>query len=205
MMIVDMKSPGITVRPIIDIRGAHMLNEVFFDDVRVPATQLVGEENRGWDVVMAALNIERTAGATTGDSKRVLEELVRYTKETQHHGEPLCRNPLVRHKLANIAVEIEVVRLLAYKIAWTETQGLISPVDASAAKILGTESRQRLVAAGMEILGPGSQLRPGSKWAKLQGVLIDMQFMSFIGRFGGGTNEIQRNIIAWMGLGLPRP
>jgi len=125
--------------------------------------------------------------------------------ETKHNGEPLCKNPLIRNRLADIAVEIEVVRLLAYKTAWTEAKGLISPVDASVAKVLGTESRQRLVTAGMEILGPGSQLRPGSKWAKLRGVLIDMQFMSFIGRFGGGTNEIQRDIIAWMGLGLPRP
>jgi len=204
IIIVDMESPGITVRPIIDFRGAHMLNEIFFDDVRVPATNLVGEENGGWNVVMGALNIERTAGACTGDSKRILEELVNYAKGAQQDGKPLSKNPLVRNRLANIAVEIEAVRLLAYKIAWTETKGQISPVDASVAKVLGTESRQRLVTAGMEILGPASQLRPASKRAKLRGALIDMQFMSFIGRFGGGTNEIQRNIIAWMGLGLPK-
>ena len=185
-------------------RAPDRINEIFFDDVRVPDTNLVGEENGGWDVVMGALNIERTAGACTGDSKRVLKELVEYSKETMKDGKSLSRNPLVRNRLANIAVEIEVVRLLAYKIAWTETKGQISPVDASMAKVLGTESRQRLVTAGMEILGPFSQLRPGSKWAKLHGALIDMQFMSVIGKFGGGTNEIQRNIIAWMGLGLPR-
>ena len=204
LLIVDMRSPGLTVRPVIDMSGYHSLNELFFDDVHVPVANLVGEENRGWYYVMEALNLERGTTYASGMHKRVLDELVKYAKETTYNGEPLSKDPIIRHKLAEIAVAIEACRMLQYKIAWMESVGQMPVSEASMVKTLASDIHIRHAAMEMEILGHYSMLRPGSKWTKLHGILIGRYLHSFVGPFGGGCNEIQRNIIAWMDLGLPK-
>ena len=111
--LVDMKTPGITVRPLINMAGGHSFNEVFFEDVRVPKENLVGEKNRGWYVATSVLNFERSAIEEAASLKRALDELVEYVKETKVDGEPLSKSPSVRHRLAQIAIEIEVARVLS--------------------------------------------------------------------------------------------
>ena len=204
LIIVDLKSPGITIKPIIDIAGNHMVNQIFYDDVHVPVTNLVGEENRGWYCVMQALAYERGAIANPGSSRRYLDLMTEYAQETKRGGQPLSKNPAIRNKLAEMALDTEFIKLMCYKIAWSENFGPVSAPDASMIKIFSTESSIRTIVAAMEILGPYAQLRKGSKWARLYGALQSAYLTSFIARFGGGTNEIQRNIIAWMGLGIPR-
>lgn len=198
VLIVDLKSPGVTLRPIIHIAGTHYLNETFLDNVEVPASNLVGVENRGWYQVMAALNFERSTLAATGYSRRILAELIPFVKEMQ-----LDKDPLIRKKLAQASLEIETVRLLGYRIAWMQTKGLVAATDASMGKALNSEAKIRLAHLAMEIVGSYSYLTRDSKWAKLMGVLREFYLWTFSTRFAAGTNEIQRDIIAQMGLGLP--
>ena len=206
LMLMDMKSPGITVKPLIDIGGHHIVNETFFDDVRVPVTNMVGEENRGFYQVMQALAYERSSVATAGPTRRVIDELARFC-EMHKYGEQEGRfssNPAIRSLLASMTIENEIVKLYCYRIAWLEDMGMLAAVPASAAKVYASEVTQRVVMSAMELLGPYSQLRMGSKWAQLGGGILTMYLNSFIMRFGAGANEIQRNIISQVGLGLPR-
>lgn len=208
LLIIDMKSPGITVQPIVDVVGNSELNQVFFHDVHVPVANRVGKENRGWDCVVEALNFERSGygiGRHLGFIRRFFEKIVSFAKETKYRGEPLSRNPIVRNKLAKLEIEIEIARMYCYKTAWLlETHGQVPPVDAAIAKVLVSEILVRVAVTGMEILGQYSQLRKGSKWAKLGGIAQHFYLQSYINKFGGGANEIEKEVIAQVGMGLPR-
>lgn len=203
VLIVDMDSPGITVRPVLEMTGLHIFNEVFFDEVRVSRERLVGEENRGWYMLMTTLNYERAVfGGGAGEAasyKRTLEELVNYVRETNRNGDPL-----IRHKLAELAIEVEIARLLAYRVAWMQSQGQVPTFEVSIAKVFGGELCQRLANIGMQILGLLGQLPSHSKWAALRGHMAYLYLGSVATTIGAGTSEIQRNMIALMGLGLPR-
>ena len=205
LLLVDMKTPGITIRPLIDMAGTHDLNEVFYDDVHVPRKNLVGEENRGWYHIMISLDFERTAGvARASQLRRTLDELIKFAKEAKVYGKPLAEDLLVRHKLAEIAIETEVTRMLAYRVVWMQTKGLIPNYEASMIKLYATELMQRVAHVGTQIMGLYGQLGIGSKWAPLKGAMEDA-YLSHVGRtIAAGTSEIQRNIIAMRGLGLPR-
>ena len=202
-VLVDMKTPGITVNRIPMMWNAYR-SLVTFDNVRVPRQNLVGEQNRGWYVGAALLDFERSGVDRPAQAKRLLEELVECCKETNHNGESLAQDPLVRHRLSEMAVEIETCRLMCYNVAWMQSMGLIPNKEASISKVFGTEMVLRLYNLGMQILGLYSQLEPGSKWAPLQGRIENGWMRAFIGPVGAGTAEIQRNIIATRGLGLPR-
>jgi alkylation response protein AidB-like acyl-CoA dehydrogenase len=202
--LVDMKTPGITVRPLINMAGGHNFNEVFFEDVRVPKENLVGEKNRGWYVATSVLNFERSAIEEAASLSRALDELIEYVKETRVNGKPLSKNPLVRHKLAQIAIEIEIARVLSYRVAWILNKGLVPESEASAAKLFGTELVAQAANTAMQIMGLHGQLMPGAKWARLKGQ-IGGWYLTCPGRLAaGGSSEIQRNVIAIRGLGLPR-
>ncbi|MFQ5874379.1 MAG: acyl-CoA dehydrogenase family protein, partial [Dehalococcoidia bacterium] len=114
----DMKDPGIDVRPIVSMTGRHSFNEVFFDNVRVRKGDMVGEVNRGWYVAVTLLGFERSIIEYAAAARRALEELTRFAKEVRLNGTLLLDDPLVRHKVAEMAVEIEVARLLCYRVAW---------------------------------------------------------------------------------------
>ncbi len=202
--LVDMKTPGITVRPLYDMTGRHAFNQVFFDNVRIPRKNLVGELNRGWYVAAATLDFERSGINRVMAGIRTYEELVQYAKETKVGTRPLMSLPQVRHKLAELKVEFEVGRMLAYRVASIQAQGKIPNQEASISKLFGSELQQRLAAAGVSILGLGGQLRPGSKWAPLAGRLADYFLAAVSTTIAAGTSEIMRNIIAIRGLGLPR-
>jgi alkylation response protein AidB-like acyl-CoA dehydrogenase len=205
LLLVDLKTPGITIRPLIDMSGTHELNEVFYDDVHVPRRNLVGEENRGWYNVMISLDFERTAGvARASQLRRMMDELIKFAKETKVKDKPLAQDPLVRRRLAEITIETEVSRMLAYRVVWMQTKGLIPNYEASMIKLYATELMQRVAHVGTQIMGLYGQLGIGSKWAPLKGAMEDA-YLSTVGRtIAAGTSEVMRNIIATRGLGLPR-
>lgn len=203
MIIVPLNSPGITVRPLWTMGGGRT-NEVFYDDVRVPRKNLVGEENRGWYLMASALDFERAAIAPLSPLRRLLEDLIQFCKETKRDEVPLVQDPSVRKRLAELSVDLGILRLFSLRNAWMIDKGIVPNKESSMIKIWQSELRQRLALAGLEIMGPFGQLQPGSKLAPLQGRLERILRDSPQHRFAGGSNEIQRNIIAQRGLGLPR-
>ena len=204
LMMVDMKTPGITVRPVVNMTGEHVFNQVFLDDVRVPRKNMVGELNRGWYTMAVALDFERSGVHYSANGRRNLEMLVQYTRETQHAGKPLSQDPVIRNQLVDAAIELEVCRWISYRVAWMQGEGLVPNYEASMSKVFGSEMTQHLANVGMEILGLYGQLSPDSKWARLKGSFSQAYLSSFSANIAGGTGEIQRNIIATRGLGMPR-
>ena len=204
MFIVDMKTPGITVRPLINILNHHSFNEVFFDDVRIPRDNLVGQENNGWYQLVIALDIERSSIGTAAAQQRIIEELVRYAKETRRNGKPIANDPLLRNQLAEMAVENEILRMMCYRIAWMYTKGIHPSYESSMTMVFSSELMRRLANVGMHIMGHYGELDRDSKWAPLNARIMRMYLSSISIGVGGGSNEIQRNIIAMRGLGLPR-
>ena len=203
-LLADMRTPGISVKPIVDMSKRHHFNMVTFDDVRVPKRNLVGEKNRGWYVGATLLDFERSGVEYSAESMRTLEELVEFCKENTRNGRPLADDPIVRHRLANLSNEIEISRLISYNTAWMQSQGLVPNREASMGKVFGTELQQHTAQAGMSILGLYGQLESTSRWAPLQG-RIEASYMTAVSAtIAAGTSEIQRNIIATRGLGLPR-
>ena len=202
-ILLDMKTPGITINPVKYMDMSHMYNEVFFDDVHVPVRNLVGEENKGWRVTRALANSERSNLRGIMGLVRELDDLVDYCNKTKINGEPLAKNPLIRNRLAEIACEIEAARTIAYRVAWLQGQGQLGASEASEVKIFSGEVGQRLAFLGADILGPYGQVRY-SKWAPMRG-FYEKSYQSCFGlNIAMGTIEIQKNIIAWEGLGLPR-
>ena len=202
--VVDLKSPGITMRPIINMVGDHHFNEEYFDNVRVPAENIVGELNRGWYVAMTTLNFERDGTMYTAKARKPLDMLIELLKEARANGSKPTISPALRHRLAERVLETEVSSLLAYRIAWMVDQGLEPQQEASISKMFSTELLLRVANTGMQALGLMGQLVEGSKWAPLRGKLRRLYLWSISETIGGGTSEIQRNIIATRGLGLPR-
>ena len=203
-LLVDMKSRGVTVQPVHNMTGNHEFNQVFFDNVRVPKRNLLGEENRGWYVGVTLLDFERSGIDYSASARRLLSELVDYAKDTQSNGEAISKTPQVRNLLVERHIEAEAARLLAYEVAWMQGQGLVPTKEASMSKVFGSETVQRVASTGMEVLGLYGQLRAGEKWAPLGGRVPEDWMASFSGTIAAGTSEIQRNIIASRGLGLPR-
>ncbi|MFO7963529.1 MAG: acyl-CoA dehydrogenase family protein [Desulfobacterales bacterium] len=203
MFIVDMKTPGIKVNPLINILGFHSFNEVFFDDVRVPKKNLVGQKNMGWYQLAMALDHERSGVGTPAALKRMIDELVHYCKTTRREGKLLADDPVVRKKLAHVALEAEILRMICFRVTSIQAKGNVPNYEASMAKVMTTEIMERTSNIALSILGPYGQLDRGSRRAPLGGMFL-RQFLHSPSSVGGGTSEIQRNIIAMRGLGLPR-
>lgn len=204
MFAVDMKTPGITVRPLINILNYHSFNEVFFDDVRIPKDALVGQKNNGWYQLAMALDFERSSIGYAAGNQRIIEELVQYAKETKNNGEPLSDTPLIRNELASIAVENEIARMMSYRIAWMYSKGIHPSYESSMSMVFTSEVTRHVANVGMKTLGHYGELDQDSKWAVMNARFMRMCLCALSIGLGGGTNEIQRNIIAMRGLGLPR-
>jgi alkylation response protein AidB-like acyl-CoA dehydrogenase len=202
-ILFDMKTPGVTVKPLYYMDGGHVYNEVFLDDVRVPVNNVVGEENKGWAVTQMLAGFERSNLGAIMSMQRQLEDLVKYCNETKLAGKPLASNPLVRNRLAQIACELEAARCLAYRIADAQSKKEMAPFDASAVKIVSGELQARVAHFATELFGPYGQVKL-SRWAKFDGFYETWYQQHFRLNIAMGTNEIQRNIIAWSGLGLLR-
>jgi len=204
LLLVDMKTPGIQVLPIINMAGVHSFNQVVFDDVRVPQANLVGDLNDGWRVGMTVLNFERSGIDYAAWARAALEELVDYVKTDDSLVSTVKTDPEVRGKLASLNTEIEAARLLCYDVAWRQGQGEVPSAEASISKVAGTEIYAKVLDYGTELLGMYGVLEPGSEQAELQGNFLKMRLFATSGPILAGTNEIQKNIIAQRGLNLPR-
>ncbi len=203
IIIVDMKSEGVTIRPIPTYHGFHSFNEVFFSDVRVPVENLVGEENRGWYQLMQSLAFERgVALGSSGSTRRILDELVHFAAETG-----AIKNPIVRQKLAGIAVEIEALRLLAYEAAWKTSEGMAVIYEPSRDKAYNDVILDKLSVIGTEILGAYSQMDPlhsDTKWTKIGGAIEAVYWSTPGMATAAGTTDTMRNIVGQYGLQLPK-
>ncbi|MBL7120332.1 MAG: acyl-CoA dehydrogenase family protein [Dehalococcoidia bacterium] len=197
LFIVDLNSPGITVSPLWTVEGMRT-NEVFYDNVVVPKQNLVGEKNRGFFYTVTALEFERVL--SVGGLKKTLEVLVDYVKKAPS----LRDNSLVRQKISQIAIDIEVARLFAYRLAWLQTKRVMSSYEAAASKLFTSELSQRMASAGMDILGLRGLLQRNVNGAPLDGKIEHLCRETLLNTIAGGTSEVMRNIIATRGLELPR-
>ena len=204
VFIANMDSPGIEVRPIINMFGVHYFNQIFFENARVPKDNMIGEKDRGWYVAATSLDFERSGVDRFAANKRSLEELVKLARETEVGGRLLSEDPVLRNRLAALWVSNEAGRMVAYNVAWMQSQGLVPNKEASISKMMGSEISQRTHQLGVQMAGMYGILDKGSKWALLNGRLAWEWMDSISFTIRAGTSEIQRNIIATRGLGLPR-
>jgi alkylation response protein AidB-like acyl-CoA dehydrogenase len=196
--LVDMKTPGITIKPIMNMLGEYEFAEVFFDDVPVPQENLVGGLNRGWQVTLATLDFERAACMFYPAVLGYLEHLAEHVKQTLG---PL--SPPQRNRLAHLLAECEMARLIHYRAIWMMEKGAIPTYEAAIDKMYNSELAQRAAQFGVELLGQHGGLMEDSKFAPLNGwpafYYLDTVSYSIM----AGTSEIDRNVIATRGLGLP--
>jgi alkylation response protein AidB-like acyl-CoA dehydrogenase len=204
MFIVDMKTPGITVGEL-DTMWDYSLYEVFFDNVRVPKSAVAGELNHGWQYLTVALDHERVfMGGVVALHRRLFEDIVQYAKTTYRNGKLISEDPIIRQRLAQLAIDLEIGRLFAYRVAWLLGKGTIPFAEASMTKIFTSELERRLANTAMQILGLYGPLDKGAR-APLDGYVGWEYKFSLMQAVGGGSNEIERILIAIAGLGLPRP
>ena len=199
--LLDMKTPGITVRPLVNMAGSQDFNEVFFDNVRIPKENLVGEENRGWYVGTTTLDFERSGIATGVSHSLTVRELVKFQKERGNGNDRL-----LRYELADRAIESEVELMLNHKVIGVQARGMVPSNEATVAKLYSSELDQRIAATGMKLMGLYAQLGSDSPYADraMAGRFMSTYLYATTSTIGGGTSEVQRNIIAQRGLGLPR-
>ena len=203
-LLIDMKTPGITVRPLVQMTGDPGFNEVFFEDVRVPKTNLVGGLNNGWQVANATLAHERNMLGSTTRTQQILQGLLHLARTQKRNGKPATADPLVRQRLAALAIRVETMKLEAYRQLTDTLRGRKPGIAASVSKLVTTELNHDLARAALEILGSYGPLGRNDRRARDRG-LWPIDFMFSLGLIiGGGTSQIQKNIIAERGLGMPK-
>jgi len=201
---VDMKTQGIRVDPM-HLLSDHDINTTFYEDVRVPASALVGGENNGWKMIINQLNHERVTLCAPGMVERCFTDVRGWAQETRlADGRRVIDQEWVQVNLARVYTGLEFLRLINWKVAWTATHGELDVADASSIKVFGTEWYLESFRLLMEILGPRGCLKRGSPQAVFGGHIESLYRSLIILTFGGGTNEIQRDLIGLFGLGLPR-
>lgn len=200
-------NPGVTVRKIPDALGRHRWDELFMENWRVPARYVLGEENRGWYTAMTTLSFERSNIQAAASMIRAMDDYIDYCKDLQKtkKGSPLD-DPQFRHQLASLRVEIETFRLICYRVGWMQSKGEIPQMESSMVKLWGDLQFQKTYKTMARGLGEYGNLLPTQKGIKLpvEGFLNNRAFISGTLSVAGGTSEVQRNIIAQRGLGLPR-
>jgi alkylation response protein AidB-like acyl-CoA dehydrogenase len=201
--LVDMKSPGIEVRPLTNLANQNMFNEVFFQDVRVPAKNIVGELNRGWYVGTTTLDFERSSIGSAVGIKLQLDALVKYAKANESKGTSRTGYlDSLKTELADRYVEANVAKMMSYRVVTMQAKGMIPNHEASMTKLFASELNQRIARTGIKVLGLYGQLFGDD--APMKGRYESSYLTSLASTIAGGTSEIQRNIIAQRGLGLPR-
>ena len=205
VFLVDLSSPGISIRQIATMTGLRPFCEVFFDNVRVPKEDLLGKKNGGLQILMYAFGAERSSGLyALHNSRRYLDQLVQYCRKTVVDGKPLSRDPAVRTKLGQLAIEAEIGMGLGDRLNWMASKGMNTVKPSNQMKIYGARTYQRVAQAGQELLGLYGQLNEDSRWVQLGGRLRHAYLSSVAATLLGGTTEIARNHIAGrFGLGLP--
>lgn len=189
----------------VDTIGGGITSATFYDNVRVPVDNCVGGVNNGWQLMTAQLNQERIALSSSGVIERRLAEVIRWARDATADGGRVIDVDWVQRRLAEVKARLAALRLLNWKVAWEYSQGAIAPADASTMKVYGSHFYIEAYRALMEVVGSASTTTAHAPGAVLHGELEEEMRRSIILTFGGGTNEIQRDIIATLGLGMPRP
>ncbi len=197
VMMLPMDATGVEVRPLINLLDEHWFNEVTFDNVRVPVTELVGRENEGWSVLTSALGIERITVYRAYLHWRAFQGLVRRSRAGNGDG-------VDGQRLAQLRVEYEIAGLLLNRAIQMHSEDVDFRAQAAAVKVFNTEFAQHLYEAGVALLGPYGQLREGDRRAPWDGAMAHTYLSVVQDTIGGGTSEVQKEIIALRGLGLPR-
>ncbi|MGH2585521.1 MAG: acyl-CoA dehydrogenase family protein, partial [Dehalococcoidia bacterium] len=205
MLLVDMKSPGIQIQPLIDMSGRHVFNQEYFDNVRVPVSNRVGEENRGWYVGATLLDFERSNIASSIGLRHQVNDLITFTTEAAKSGTvPVRLTPALKAELADRAIEADVCKLISYRIISMQKRGQVPNHEASMNKNFRSEAGQRLALTGMKVLGLYGNMYGDGPFSPLKGRLSRGYLSSVSATIAAGTSEINRNVIATRGLGLPR-
>jgi alkylation response protein AidB-like acyl-CoA dehydrogenase len=205
MLIVDTKSPGFSCAPIHTVGGGHT-NMTYYQDVRVPVENLVGEENAGWRLITMQLNHERIGlAAFSTYAQKMYDDTVEWARKTEgEDGHPVASRPWVQSALAEAWSRLEAMKIFNWRMAWELEQGQLNPAMASAAKVYSTESVIEVYRLLLEVVGMPGAMQPESAGAVLRGELETEWRHCQINTFGGGVNEVQRELIGMFGLGLPR-
>ena len=204
LFLVPLDHPGITIKEIWTM-GDERTNEVFLDDVWVHDDYVVGDVNKGFQYISEALDLERFTMFTFSPVEQRFDILVEYVRTATRDGEPLRDDPVIRQRIARLATDLEVSRVLGLRVVHASMKGGAPPTtQASEYKLFTTELSKRLADASMDICGPGSQLRVRTKEAPLEGRSESTYRYTVIDTIGGGTSEVQKNIIARRELGLPK-
>ena len=205
LLYIDIKTPGISINPILNIAGGNTFNDVYFDNVRVPRENIIGNENEGFKIAMATLDYERTEGMKmVGSMQRRLEDLVKFINQIKAEKGTFTREELFRARLAEIRARVEVLKMLTYRVANNEANGRPVTYEASMSFSYYGDLSKRLARLSMNILGMYGQLGPNSVSAPLYGMEQINYLYTPAFSLAGGTTEIQKNIVAWRGLGMPR-
>jgi 3-oxocholest-4-en-26-oyl-CoA dehydrogenase alpha subunit len=198
MFIVPTSAPGYKITPIWTM-GNVRTNATYYEDVRIPASDLVGQENGGWWLITTQLNHERIALSAVGFVDRIYQDVLAWARETG-----VIQRPWVQTHLARVLAKLEVLKLLNWQQAWSMARGTLNFAEASAVKVFGSEAYVEIYQLLLEVMGEAGTLRAGSPDAVVKGRVERMYRTTLILTFGGGTNEVQRDIIAMAGLGMPR-
>jgi alkylation response protein AidB-like acyl-CoA dehydrogenase len=202
MFVVDAKAPGVTIRGVESINHGR-INDVYFDAVRVPAANRIGDETDGWKIAVTTLNLERSGIYYVSANQMWLRELISWARETTRHGRPLADDPIIRRQLAYWATELESQRMLSWRIVWIQSTGVQPSTEASVQSLRVRAYEHQFANFCMEVLGMYGLLAPGERWAPLRG-RIEKLYLTSSAQHAGGTTEVQRTIIARQGLNLPR-
>jgi len=204
IVMVDTKAKGFSLSPIHTL-GGNRTNATYYEGVRVPVSARVGRENEGWKLITTQLNHERVALSVPGPIDRFVEETTAWARETKaSDGRRVIDTPWVQANLARARAHVEVLRLMTWRQAWNIDQGKLDAAESSTVKVFGSESFIRIYGWLLEVLGQEGYLKDGSPGARLRGRVERYYRTSIVLTFGGGTNEVQRDIIAMTGLGMPR-
>ena len=202
VIVVPIDAPGVEVRPLTAWSG-YRTNETFFDDVRVPVTNLIGEENRGWTYITGALDLERGALTNAGDLRRAVDDLIELAARPRADGTVPAEDPAYRHRLARADADVEVARLMGYEASSLLSEGVIPTTEVSVEKIFTSELRQRIADLALDLLGPDGLLEHRSPDAPHGGAFERLYRAAPLMRFGAGANEVLRDVIAQRGHGMP--
>ena len=204
-LIMDMTTPGISVRPIISMGWEHATNETFYEDVRIPAENVVGEVNRGWYVAMTLLDFERSSIGGAIQQRRAVRSLIEYMHSDGGQERSQGRTALIRERVADRWIECEVMYNFSLRIASMQAAGAIPNYEASTGKIYGSELGQRVANTGMKAFGLYANIWDREDARTPMDARFTQEYIhTVVHSIFGGSNEIQRNIIATRGLGLPR-
>jgi len=203
-LLIDMKSPGITIRPLIQMTGDAGFNEVFFENVRVPRRNLVGPLHEGWTVANSTLTHERNMLGSTTRTQMLFDGLLRLARSRQRNGRPASRDPVIRQVLAELRIRVEAMKYHSYRQLTDAIRGRPPSIAASITKLVSTELNHEIARVALDLLGSYAPLARRSRRAVDDGIWA-WEFMFTLGMIiGGGTSQIQKNIISQRGLGMPR-